>query len=265
MHQDSVMKDSFNFFHSVDSLLQIHAMHNLLQIDETIDTAQRQSYEADMSKLELKYLEKYVNLVQLHLHEQTKWDEKIEAIRSKFIANEYQWWVDALKNECRDSEQLLRRIQGDIKTSYDKRNDGSNSLIEMTLSRFQTIDGLLLVLTLWMDKVIEERENVQQVFKELQFFIDNFKPITEIDASHRQRVQSFLNSAYECHLRPKKDNEQEAMVFIIMDRISPPFPNSHYPRQMCSLILIRKRRKSAKNLNHASCAKPKNIFELTKV
>lgn len=60
-----------------------------------------------------------------------------------------------------------------------------------------------------MDKVIEERENVQNVFKDLRFYIDNFKPITQIDVEHRGKMIEFLNQAYECHLKvnTQEDNE----------------------------------------------------------
>lgn len=58
-----------------------------------------------------------------------------------------------------------------------------------------------------MDKVIEERENVREMFENLQFYIDNFKPVAEIDPTHRDKVLKFLNQAYECHLKPKKREE----------------------------------------------------------
>lgn len=90
--------------------------------------------------------------------------------------------------------------------------------------RFQTIDGLLFMLTLWMDKVIEERENVQRIFEKLQFYVDNFKPITEIKPEHRDKMQRFLNQAYECHLkvkneRERRQEEEESRVFYDQSQI----------------------------------------------
>lgn len=61
-----------------------------------------------------------------------------------------------------------------------------------------------------MDKVIEERENVVEMFENLKFYIDNFKPVAQIDPEHRDKVLQFLNQAYECHLKqksPKDDDE----------------------------------------------------------
>lgn len=52
--------------------------------------------------------------------------------------------------------------------------------------------------------MFEERENVQKEFEKLQFYIDNFKPIAEIDSANRDKMQKFLTDAYECHLNLKK-------------------------------------------------------------
>lgn len=59
-----------------------------------------------------------------------------------------------------------------------------------------------------MDKVIEERENVQRIFEKLRFYIDNFKPINEIKLEHRDKMLRFLNRAYECHLKVKTERER---------------------------------------------------------
>lgn len=112
----------FNFIYSVDSLLQIHAIHNVLLVDTSIGADERQAYEAELNKMEMKYLEKYLNNVKNHQIEQCKWEEKIDVIYTKFEKNEYQWWINALKYEERDSEHLLRKIQTEIKTSYGFEN-----------------------------------------------------------------------------------------------------------------------------------------------
>lgn len=65
-----------------------------------------------------------------------------------------------------------------------------------------------LALTIWMDKVIEERENVRKMFDDLQFYIDNFKPISQIEAKHRDKMVKFLNQAYECHLKTKSNDAE---------------------------------------------------------
>lgn len=90
-------------------------------VDTTIGDAERELFEADLNKLEQKYLEKYVNLVKNCQIEQIKWEEKIDVIYSKLVKDEYRWWMNALDEE-RGSDNLLRKIQDDIKTSYGTHN-----------------------------------------------------------------------------------------------------------------------------------------------
>lgn len=107
---------------SVDSLLQIHAIHNLLLVDSSIEDDERQTFEAELNRLEMKYLKKYLNNVKNYQTEQNKWEEKIDVIYTKFEKNEYQWWINALKYNERDSDYLLRKIQSEIKTTYGFEN-----------------------------------------------------------------------------------------------------------------------------------------------
>lgn len=87
----------FNVFHlhlnkhSVDSLLQIHAIFNMLDIDTTIGAEERKVYEEELIQLEAKFLGKNVNLVKNCQLEQRKWEQKADEIQSNLIANEYQW------------------------------------------------------------------------------------------------------------------------------------------------------------------------------
>lgn len=87
----------FNVFHlhlnkhSVDSLLQIHAIFNMLDIDTTIGAQERKVYEEELIQLEAKFLGKNVNLVKNFQLEQRKWEQKADEIQSNLISNEYQW------------------------------------------------------------------------------------------------------------------------------------------------------------------------------
>lgn len=61
-----------------------------------------------------------------------------------------------------------------------------------------------MLLTVWLDKVFDERKNVEKEFGKLQFYIDKFKPIAEIEVKHREKMVRFLTQAYECHLNIPK-------------------------------------------------------------
>lgn len=73
-----------------------------------------------------------------------------------------------------------------------------------------------MVLTLWMDKVIEERENVQKQFTELRSFIDNFKPLAEIEHKAREKLLNFLNHAYDCHLHTLHENRTKVIIIYFI-------------------------------------------------
>lgn len=105
-------------FYRVDSLLQIHAIHNLLSIDGTVTLDEKQNYQTELNALEAKYLEKNVNLVKNYQIEQEKWQQKVEELENKFQENAYQWWIDVLYNESSVSSQLLMKISVEIENSY---------------------------------------------------------------------------------------------------------------------------------------------------
>lgn len=48
--------------------------------------------------------------------------------------------------------------------------------------------------------MVNERKKVLQYFNKLKFYIDNFKPLAEIDDSDRDKMLAFLHQASECHL-----------------------------------------------------------------
>lgn len=81
-------------------------------------------------------------------------------------------------------------------------------------NRFQTVDGITLVLTLWMDKILEERENLQETFEKFQFYIDHFKPTAQIEPEYQEKMLTFLNRAYECHLNLDEKPEDEVHIWF---------------------------------------------------
>lgn len=102
----------------MDSLIQIHAITNLLLIDTEISDDQRTNYQTELIAFEKKYLSKNVLLVRKVTTEKNKWFKRINDIQSEFKANEYQWWLDALEYERMNPSTLLRRIHEDILLLY---------------------------------------------------------------------------------------------------------------------------------------------------
>lgn len=103
----------------MDSLLQVHALYNLLLIDTTLNEEDRKLYECDLNRFEMKYLEKNVQLVANFHTNRRRWTETIADIESEFIQNAYQWWIDTLTNErYSGSNNLLQKIQEEVINHY---------------------------------------------------------------------------------------------------------------------------------------------------
>lgn len=105
---------------AVDSLLQIHAIHNLLAIAETISPDDRQQLSATMNRLESKFLHKTVNLINNYQLELNKCQDKAAQINDDFRVNAYQWWLDVLYDEIDNPTTLQKKIDIDIASSYDR-------------------------------------------------------------------------------------------------------------------------------------------------
>lgn len=57
-----------------------------------------------------------------------------------------------------------------------------------------------MLLTIWMDRINEERKNVQEAFDKLKFFVDNMRPAPELSDSTKQNIERLVTSAFQCHL-----------------------------------------------------------------
>lgn len=57
-----------------------------------------------------------------------------------------------------------------------------------------------MLLTTWIDKINEERRNVQQAFGKIQFFIENMRPKSEINDDITAGIQHLVTNAFQCHL-----------------------------------------------------------------
>lgn len=63
---------------------------------------------------------------------------------------------------------------------------------------------MTILLTIWLDKIAEERLNVQKFFAKLKVFTNNIKPISKLDDSVRSSVERLIQSAFVCHLDPDR-------------------------------------------------------------
>lgn len=65
----------------------------------------------------------------------------------------------------------------------------------------------------WLDKVHEERTQVQKWFKKLDFFSTNLKPRSALDPENLQKIDLLVKSAFDCHLDKEEDPEKVIVFF----------------------------------------------------
>lgn len=187
--------DEYNDNICVDSLLQVHAFHNLLLIDTNLPNETKEKYSSEMIRLEKKYLEKNCTLVDKKMLERQKCVREVNMYRDNFNHDEHTWWTDIFAIEAKNSQKLIdliEKITKEIGEKYD-----TNDLIG------RNSDGISFVLSIWLDKLNDERKNVYLLFEKLNYFINNLKPLSLLDDETSDRIQKLIKTAFECHLDPQ--------------------------------------------------------------
>uniref|UniRef100_A0A1B0GI16 Putative dna repair protein rad16 n=1 Tax=Lutzomyia longipalpis TaxID=7200 RepID=A0A1B0GI16_LUTLO len=186
---------------SVDSLLQIHALHNLIEIidfkkvevdktdgntnENVKDEETRAAYEEELKRLEGKYINSYhtkMKQVEKQLRDATDSLERIEAAMTSTDGN---WWREifsTIRGTNRE-DALLDKIYLDIHTQY-----GSMEAEDL--------------------RIFEHRYEVVKAFKKLAFFTENVDPAKHVDAAIREKIEGLIYEAFECHLDVEQNQEE---------------------------------------------------------
>ncbi|KAG4066978.1 hypothetical protein HA402_007726 [Bradysia odoriphaga] len=186
----------------VDSLLQVHALYNLLEINEVENVSPEKvdEYTKELERLEWKYLENSINLVQTERDNQQKVENEIIARTNEAWDSKFNWWTEFLETfNVKFEQQLMDRIFNDLRNYQ-------NACIESVSSTH----GIMYVVGTWLDKIEKERKEVQKWFKKLQFFSANLKPRSVLDADNLRQVDFLVKSAFECHLNKEKEGETKS-------------------------------------------------------
>lgn len=114
---------NFVYFFSVDSLLQIHALHNLLLMKTEMCLPDNliKDYETELDRLEWKYIQSNADIVKDIKKKQMDFESEVTELQAKFDSEdtEYIWWSDLFNSsDEKQSEQLVRKILFDIKDQY---------------------------------------------------------------------------------------------------------------------------------------------------
>uniref|UniRef100_A0A182IK53 RING-type domain-containing protein n=1 Tax=Anopheles atroparvus TaxID=41427 RepID=A0A182IK53_ANOAO len=190
---------------TVDSLLQIHALHNLLDLvrshkDELDaaklpDPARVQEYEERCVQLEWRYIDQYVSKVRAVETDLLPAIEKLEDTISQTDSNglrlDGSWWRDLFYGFLRDTargDEFFHRLFRDIP--------------KQAQPPVTSWDGLDLWLTTWWDKIGERRRTLKKGFQKLGFFVDNLQPSHMCSPEARARIDQLVTTAFACHLDP---------------------------------------------------------------
>uniref|UniRef100_A0A336MKX4 CSON001404 protein n=1 Tax=Culicoides sonorensis TaxID=179676 RepID=A0A336MKX4_CULSO len=176
----------------VDTLLQIHAVHNMLDIskylsDENFD---KEQYLKKLAELEWKYIETYKNKVK-------EVEDRLKSVKNvmkeldvKELSNKGNaWWRQVLYEslEQKLDDVLVQKIKLDLKD------------FGMDFTP-QNVRGTDLYLTTWVDKVSMARNKVLKSFKDLEYFHGNLKPKSQLSEDELFKIDYLVQSAYQCHL-----------------------------------------------------------------
>ncbi|KFB51654.1 AGAP007417-PA-like protein [Anopheles sinensis] len=189
---------------TVDSLLQIHTLHNLLDLvrshgpqlepEKLPDEAKLREYEEQCARLEWRYIEQYASKVRAVETSLFPAIEKLEELISQSEAPngprlDGSWWRDIFHAYARDptrhGEFFIRLI--------------TDNLIENPPSAWC---GLDLWLMIWWDKITERRRTLKKGFKKLEFFVENLQPNHLWSPEALARIEQLVTTAFACHLDP---------------------------------------------------------------
>uniref|UniRef100_A0A182XYS9 RING-type domain-containing protein n=1 Tax=Anopheles stephensi TaxID=30069 RepID=A0A182XYS9_ANOST len=198
---------------SVDTLLQIHAIHNLLdllrsyeaQLEPTVKPTPEQvhAYQERCARLEWRYIEQYASKVRsienALLPAIAKVGELIAPETGQpLIRLDRAWWHGLFTFLESNSQRHV---------TFQYRLFREQNLLENTgVSSWRSMD---LWLVNWMDRIVERRRALKQGFQSLAFFVKNLQPNHLWSESTRASIEQLVRTAFACHLDPELFQEDE--------------------------------------------------------
>ncbi|XP_063700872.1 E3 ubiquitin-protein ligase SHPRH [Culicoides brevitarsis] len=174
----------------VDTLLQIHAVHNMLDIAKHLppeENFNRPQYEAKLAELEWKYIETYKNTVKEVEDRLLNVQHDLREMPIKELSNKGNaWWLYAL-HETPHKDAILEKI------TLDMKDVGMNF-------EPKTLHAVDYHLATWIDKVNSARREIKKKFQDLAYFHANLKPKSKLTEDELFKIAYLVGTAYDCHL-----------------------------------------------------------------
>uniref|UniRef100_A0A0A1XCW3 E3 ubiquitin-protein ligase SHPRH n=1 Tax=Zeugodacus cucurbitae TaxID=28588 RepID=A0A0A1XCW3_ZEUCU len=213
-HYESVLRlarDYKDINITVDSLLQIHALHNIQQACYISPSNVKQlpadvlsKYEEECNALEWKYLEPYANtMMTLQTTCSTAADtlQKLETNLEAPLLEFTNLLADKISEQKEEfAIALLNRFHDEFGTAF-----GGGPKLE----QLQSISGMLYILVMWYQKVEAAQKHLNEEFENLKFYTMHVTVRSKNTPAIWRDMTKFIRSVYDCHLSEILDDNKE--------------------------------------------------------
>lgn len=194
----------YTTFVAVDSMLQIHAYQGLIDIATTTELKEdTEHYTNEMGRLEWKYASSYYEKVKEINKEMAEHSPELRRTARELTDTDGHWWRYIMQQTRGQEQRLMDIINLEV---FSAVTDNSQILEQLRSSR-----GIQLIITEWCDKIQKYLRDVKKRFSNLNFIVTNLRPLSDMNADERSKVQDLAKAALNCHLHLfDEDNEDDS-------------------------------------------------------
>ncbi|XP_013116383.2 E3 ubiquitin-protein ligase SHPRH [Stomoxys calcitrans] len=201
---NAVLKLARDYTHmniTVDSLLQIHALYNLMEIKimQKESPANLETYQTQYNALEWKYLSTYANTLStvMQSYESAINNTNID-IGETLIASMSEGLMTVKNSEIMF---LLQKIYEDCMPRF--------GVSHAKLSEVQSIHSLLYIVDVWQKKLTKMLKKLETEIQNLRYFTENVKSRSQVSPGIWEKIMELVHSVYNCHLSEIREKEKD--------------------------------------------------------
>lgn len=196
----------------VDSMVQIHAYNNLIEISNCADRVESEvavdEYTENMRKLEWKYVSNFYDKVKAVLRDIDQYENEYMEAMSNFKDRKGYWWLEVIEIAFNSNEEA-QKIMEVINTEVFSQISDRNQIIE----QLRTFRGIQMVLTEWTDKIRSYTKSVTKKFNDLSFIIMDLKSSRTPEVN--EKIEQIAREALDCHLNLLEDEDSDSEMMTM--------------------------------------------------
>ncbi|EDW93616.1 E3 ubiquitin-protein ligase SHPRH isoform X2 [Drosophila yakuba] len=210
---------------SVDSVLQIHAIYNLLQACELapavdkLSELEHKKYQAKMKRLEWKYLEDNTRVLESALSCYNENLEEVCELEERFEGST----VELLATVVNHKTSLHDAIWNKVRDDFFRQN-----ISVERLDNVNSMAGMLYFMDVWHNKLQKLKSTLLTEFEYLKEVMQQACEAIKTGVTLSQEINNFIGSVTDCHLADILDENKDK------DKQKKPKKNRH-----CRLCKIR--------------------------